>query len=482
MKTNNMVKKIIYSSLVATMVALSFTGCKTPQLAERTENRNVPGAYANGSQDTVNSAQLKWKEFFTDQYLTNLIDSALQNNQELNITMQEIQISQNEIRARKGEYLPFVGLQAGGGIDKVSRNTPDGALEHNIEIVPGKENPEPLGDFRFGAYANWEIDIWNKLHNAKKAAISRYLSSVEGRNFMVTNLVSEIAGSYYELLALDSQLQIVKQNIEIQSNALEIVKLQKEAARVTELAVKRFEAQVLNTKSLQYNIEQQIVETENRINFLVGRFPQHVDRSTQPFTDLAPQGIQAGVPSQLLANRPDIRQAEFDLAASKLDVKVARARFYPQLGISAGIGYQAFNASYLVKPQSLLYSVAGDLMAPLINRNAIKATYYSSNAKQIQAVYNYERTILNAYIEVANQLSNISNLQKSYDFKAQEVEALNRSVNISNDLFTSARADYMEVLLTQRDAIESKFDLIETKMQQMHALVNMYRALGGGWQ
>jgi outer membrane protein, multidrug efflux system len=481
MKMNKMVKKIIYSSLVATMVALSFTSCKTPSIAEKAENKNVPGAYANGNQDSINSATVKWKEFFTDPYLTQLIDNALQNNQELNITMQEIQIAQNEIRARKGEYLPFVGLQAGGGVDKVSRNTPNGALEHNIDIVPGKENPEPLGDLRFGAYANWEIDTWNKLHNAKKAAVSRYLSTVEGRNFMVTNLVSEIASSYYELLALDSQLQIVKQNIEIQGNALQIVKLQKESARVTELAVKRFEAQVLNTKSLQYTIEQQIVETENRINFLVGRFPQPVERSTQPFTELVPQTIHAGLPSQLLANRPDIKQAEFDLAASKLDVKVARARFYPQLGISAGIGYQAFNPSYLVKPQSLLYSIAGDLMAPLVNRNAIKATYYSANAKQIQAVYNYERTILNGYIEVANQLSNISNLQKSFDFKSQEVDALTQSVNISNDLFTSARADYMEVLLTQRDALESRFDLIETKMQQMHALVNIYKALGGGW-
>jgi len=170
------------------------------------------------------------------------------------------------------------------------------------------------------------------------------------------------------------------------------------------------------------------------------------------------------------------------LAAAKLDVQVAKANFYPSLHISAGIGFQAFDPSYLLKsPQSLLYSLAGDLAAPLINRNAIKATYYSANAKQIQAVYNYERTILNAYVEVANQVSKISNLEKSYDTKSQEVQALTQSIGISNNLFRSARADYMEVLLTQRDALESKFDLVETKMQQMNAVVNIYRALGGGW-
>jgi outer membrane protein TolC len=239
---------------------------------------------------------------------------------------------------------------------------------------------------------------------------------------------------------------------------------------------------VLDTQSLQYGIQQKITEAENRINFLIGRFPQPVKRSTETFSNLTPALVNAGIPSQLLENRPDIKQAELDLAAAKLDVKVAKARFYPSLSISAGIGYQAFDPSFIVKPQSLIYSIAGDLMAPLINRNAIKATYYSANSKQIQAIYNYERTILNAYIEVANQMAKIDNMKKAFDLKSQQVDALNQSVDISNDLFTSARADYMEVLMTQRDALDSKFDLIEAKMQQMNAMVNIYRALGGGWK
>jgi outer membrane protein TolC len=164
-------------------------------------------------------------------------------------------------------------------------------------------------------------------------------------------------------------------------------------------------------------------------------------------------------------------------------VKVARARFYPSVGISASVGYNAFNPTYFFKsPESILYSLAGDLAAPLINRNAIKATYYSANVKQIQAVYNYERTILNAYVEVMNQLAKINNMQQSYNLKTKQVEALTKSVDISNDLFKSARADYMEVLLTQRDALEAKFELIETQKQKMNATVNIYQALGGGWR
>jgi multidrug efflux system outer membrane protein len=162
---------------------------------------------------------------------------------------------------------------------------------------------------------------------------------------------------------------------------------------------------------------------------------------------------------------------------------VARANFYPSLSLSAGLGLRAFNPVYIAKlPESLIASLAGELVGPLINKNAIKAAYASANAKQIQAVYNYEKTVLSAYIEVANELSNISNLGNSYDLKFKEVEALTESTNISNALFRSARADYMEVLLTQREALESKFDLVETRMKQLNSTVNMYRALGGGWK
>jgi outer membrane protein, multidrug efflux system len=478
MDTKMKLKSIVATSLVIFLV----TACSLPpSLVHRSENKTTPASFA-GSQDSTNTAKTQWRQYFTDPNLVALIDTALKNNQELNITIREIEIARNEVRARKGEYLPFLGIRAGAGLEKVGRYTNIGASEATTEIKPGKETPEPLPDFMVAAVANWELDIWKKLRNAKKAAVSRYLSSVEGRNFMVTNLIAEVANSYYELLALDNQLAILQQNIEIQSNVLQIVRMQKDAARVTELAVRRFEAQVLNTKSQLFLIRQSIVEAENRINFLVGRYPQPVQRNAASFMTLMPDSVHAGLPAQLLANRPDIRQAEMDLAAAKLDVKSARAQFYPSLGIQAGIGFQAFNASYLLRtPESLIYSLAGDLLVPLVNRNAIKATYYNANARQIQAIYNYERTILNAYVEVVNQMSKINNMKQSYALKEREVQALTASINISENLFKSARADYMEVLITQRDALESRFELIETKKQQLNAMVNVYQALGGGW-
>jgi outer membrane protein TolC len=215
----------------------------------------------------------------------------------------------------------------------------------------------------------------------------------------------------------------------------------------------------------------------------VGRFPRTISRNSSVFIYLKPDSIHSGIPSQLLQNRPDIRQAELDLEAAKLDVKVAKTYFYPTLNISAIVGLEAFNPTYLVsKPESTMYNLAAGLVGPLVNRNAIKAIYYSANSKQIQAAFNYERTILRAYLEVSNQLSNIANLKRSYDLKDKQVVTLTESIDLANLLFRSARADYMEVLLTQRDAMESRFELVETKKLQLNAMVNIYQALGGGWK
>lgn len=469
------------SYMIGLLSVVALYSC-VPTREIRDVNTAVPEQYQNQSIDTVNTGMVQWREFFKDPNLVALIDTALVNNQELNIMLQQVDMAKNIIQAKKGEYLPFVNIQAGAEVDKVGEYTRNGAVEKNLEVKEGEEFPEPLTNYSVGAFATWELDVWKKLRNEKKAAVFEYLSSVEGKNFMVTNLVAEIADSYYELMALDNQLSIIDQNLEIQQNALKMVKLQKQAARATELAVKRFQAEVMKNQSHKYEIQQEIVETENRLNFLIGRSPQHIQRESDNFIETSIDTIYAGIPSQLLQNRPDVRQAEFELAAAKLDTKAAKASFYPQFTIKAGAGLEAFDTKYLTTtPESVLYSVMGDMVAPLINRNAIKAQYKNATDRQLQAVYEYEKAILNAYIEVANQLSNIDNLKMSYDLKEGQVQALTESIDLSTRLFQSARVEYIEVLLAQREALESRMELVETKKDQMLAQVTMYRALGGGW-
>lgn len=478
-----MMKKTSTNYILFVASCMAFIGCGVPKITEKVASTaDIPVAY-NGKMDTVNSATIDWKTYFTDPNLRSLIDSALSHNQELNIILQEINMSNNEIRARKGEYLPFVGAKVGGGVEKRSEYSTWGATERQVNIREGKENPDPMPDVGATLFANWEIDIWSKLHNAAKEAQLEYLASIEGKNFMVTNLVAEIANLYYELLALDQEKMLVEQNLRLQADALDLVKLQKIATRVTELAVKKFEAEVLKTQSMRYKIEQQIVETENKLNYLVGQYPQHIAREASSLDHIHLPTVQEGLPAQLLDNRPDVRKAELLMAAAKLDVKVAKARFYPSLGISTNLGYQAFNPAYLLKtPQSLIYSITGDLIAPLVNKRAIEAEYLNANAKQIQTVLTYEQTLLNAYVEVANQLAKIKNMANINSLQDKQVSTLAESVQISYDLFNSAHADYMEVLMTQRDAIEAKFELIESQKAQFNASINLYKSLGGGWQ
>ncbi len=483
----NLYLKILYSmkankNLLIIVFLLCLTACGIPKLSTKTENNFTPESY-NGNLDTNNIATESWRLFIKDTILISLIDTALKNNQELNIFQQEINMSNYEIMSRKGEYLPNLNIGTGVGVEKVGRYTSQGANDANTDIAPGKETPEPLGDFMVGAYTSWEIDIWRKLRNSRDAQIERYLSTIEGKKFLVTNLVAEISTAYYELLAQDNQLALIQEYIQIQKSALNTVKLQKKAGEVTELAVKRFEGELYSTQSLEFEIRQSIFETENKINFLMGRFPQPIQRNPTSFNVPIPESINTGLPSQLLELRPDIRQAEFQLSASKLDVKVAKAKFYPSVSLNAGVGFQAFNPAYFIQsPESMIYGLAGELAAPLLNRKAIKAEYLGANASQVQAVYNYEQAILNGFIEVSNELNRIDNLQKSYELKNKEVLVLEESIGISNKLLLSAKADYMEVLFTQRDALSARLELVENKSLQFVSLINLYRSLGGGWK
>lgn len=475
-------ERCVRVALVVVTALLGSVGC-LPSLEgneAREAKEAVPEAFADvevADPATASLAEAQWVEFFGTPELRALIETALRNNQELNIRLQEIIMARSEVDAKEGEYLPKVDAGAGAGVEKVGRFTRTGAVDEELGL------PEHMGNFSFGLAGSWEVDVWKKLRNAAKAASYRYLASVEGKNFVVTQIVAELARSYYELIALDRELEVLERNIALQTDALEVVRFQKEAARVTELAVQRFEAEVLKNKSRRFVLEQERVFAENRINFLVGRFPQPVARDPKRFDEPLPKSLATGLPAKLLDNRPDVRRAKLELEAAKLDVDVAKAAFYPSLTLDAGVGYDTFNAEFLVRtPESFVYGVAGRLTAPLLNRKGIEAHYRTANARQLQAVFEYERAILGAFTDVQNQLLALENLRKGYELQEQQVRALTQSVEVSNVLFQTARADYMEVLLTRRDSLDAELELIETKTKQLVTMVAVYQALGGGWR
>jgi len=466
-------------------------GCKIPALCRATAGAILPDRFKGADnmvspEDEIvsleNSAQLGYREFFEDPTLTSLMDQALTGNQELKILAQDVRIANLEVLKRSGTYLPFATLGGLAGLEKPSSYSPIGAAhEQLLAGGSGGGFPDPLPRFMVAANVSWEIDIWRKLRNARDAASLHYLGTQEGRNYVVTRMVADVAENYYQLLAADNRLVTLDTTISLQEQSLEVAIAMKEAARGTELAVQRFQAEVRKNQSHKLIIRQEIVEAENRINFIAGRFPQPIDRAIVEYIDLKLHALNAGVPSQQLQNRPDIRQAERELAAAGLDVKVARARFYPSLILTGGVGLDAFNTRYLfATPESLIYGMAAELVGPLINKRAIRADYLTANAEQLQAVYNYQRTILNAHIEVVNHLAMVENYGKSIETKKQQLTALEESVDSATKLFQNARGEYLDVLLAQRDMMEAKMVIIETKQQQLTAIINAYQALGGG--
>lgn len=456
-------------------------GYKKPTSSEQDQPKTGQSADCNDAANVENSAQLGIDAFYSDPLLTSLIHQAAAGNRELRILNEEVQIARNEILARQGTYLPFVTFGANGGLDKPSLYTPLGAAEDQL-LYPGEKHfPDPLPNTQLGLNLFWRIDIWRELRNARDAAAQRYVAAAERRNYFVTRLVAEIAENYYKLMAIDKRIENLNQTIDLQEKSLKVAEALKLAGRGTELGVQRFQAEVRRNQSEKLILNQDIIEIENHINFLVNRYPMPVERDSSAFFDLTIHALSAGVPAQLLQYRPDIRQAERELTAAGLDIKVARAHFFPRLDITGGVGYQAFNPRYLFNtPDALIGNVAGNLVTPLINKKAIQAEYKTANARQLESLYNYQRIILNAFTEVVNRVSKVENYSRSIGIKKQQLEALEASVDIASKLFQAARAEYIDVLFAQRDLRDARTVLIETKQGQLSAIVNTYQALGGG--
>ncbi len=461
-------------------------GCRIPGLYKPDPGPALPNSY-NGRATAENSANIGIYEFFDDIVLAQLLTEGLAQNQELKSRNQEIYIANSEIIARRGAYLPFLEFNGRGGFDRNSRWTPLGAAEDQLVTPTGGEFPDPLPNIRLTTDLFWRIDLWRQYRNARDAALQRYYEAIESRNYLITQLVADTAENYYELAALDKRLQFLNQTIAIQEQSLDVARAQKEAARGTELGVQRFLAEVRKNQAERFVVQQRIIEVQNRINVLVGRFPQPVERTNWDVIKLDSRMIRVGIPAELLRNRRDIQAAEREVAAAGLDVLVARANFFPRLDITANVGFESFDPQYLFNPDALIASAAGNLAAPLINKSAIRAEYFTANGRQLQAIYDYQRTVLNAFTEVVNNVTKAENYRQSVLIKQREVEALEQSVEVARNLFRApldeefARVEYVDVLLATRDLLDARTELLETKQQQLSAIVRAYQALGGGY-
>jgi NodT family efflux transporter outer membrane factor (OMF) lipoprotein len=451
------------------------SGCKIAAPPPLPLPSQMPETYI-GDVDTTTDGRIRWQEFFTDPLLVDLVETGIKNNFDLLTAIQRVEIARTQYNVRANALFPSINIAATADIGSVSQNMV-GEAARDASVNNFSE------EYFAGVQASWEADLWGKLRHQKSAAQAQFLASEKGKNLVQTALVAEIARLYYELLAVDNELEVVRNNIELQETALEIINIQKLGGRATELAVQQFTAQLLSTKALEKEKEQRIIELETQINLLLGRYPQHVARE-KDISELAlPQAIHEGIPSALLLNRPDIQQAELQLVAAEANVLSARAAFLPSVRIYPYAGVNAIDASVLFQtPESLAAGLLGGITGPVFNQKKIRSQFDRSVAERLQAYYGYQESIIRAYGEVLNNIRGIDNLEKIYDLKEEEVAVLLDAVSTANVLFTSGYASYLEVITAQKSVLEAELELANIKKGIFHSVIGLYRALGGGWE
>lgn len=455
---------------------LAFLGsCKIAEPPNLPQLRDMPENFA-GYADSSNVGDIPWDEFFRDPHLVNLIETALHNNLDLLSAIQRVEMARADFELSRGALLPSVQGRVTANIGNLNNQMIGNG-------VPDRTRQNLNHNYFVGFQSTWEADVWGRLRNMREAAYLRYLASDKGRLLVRTSLIAEISRHYYQLLTLDNELEVVQRNIQLQEIALEVIRIQKMGGRATELAVQQFTAQLLGTSALESEIRQRITERENSLNLLLGRYPTPIERGATILEQPLPQGITAGLPSDLLLRRPDIREAEFSLAAAKADIEAARAAFMPSFIISPYAGLNATSAGMLFQtPESIAIGALTSMIAPIFNRRQIRTDYERTVAQGMASVYAYQQTILEGYQEVVTDLARIENYQDMYELKEQEVQVLQSAVSTANDLFTTGYASYLEVITAQRRVLEAELELTNMRNEIFLSVIELYRDLGGGWK
>ncbi|HET8884905.1 MAG TPA: efflux transporter outer membrane subunit [Salinimicrobium sp.] len=418
--------------------------------------------------DTLSMAEVSWTEMFTDPILRSYIEEGLENNIDIRIAIQQILAAEAYAKQGKAGYLPSLNADVQAAHQKTSANGQFGVSEN-------------VTQFDLSANLSWEADIWGKIRSQDRAFQANYLQSVAAHQAVKTELIANIATFYYQLLAIDEQIRITKQTIETRGSSLETTSALKDAGMVTEVAVKQTEAQLYRAQAVLLELENSARLLENTLSILLGHAPHEINRSSL-IEQVITTELKIGVPAQLLRNRPDVIAAEFNLRNAFELTNVAKSNFYPSLRLSASGGLQSMEFEDWFSANSLFAGVVGSLAQPIFNQRQIKTQYEVSQAQQEIAFLNFRRAILNASREVSDALYNYETAEERIDIKTNEYEAYALATSYSEELLNNGLANYLEVLTARENALNSQLELINAELEKLTSIVELYRALGGGWK
>ena len=410
--------------------------------------------------DTANMANLPWEEVFTDPKLQDLIRTGLERNTNLQTALLQVSEARASLMTSRLSYLPSLNLTPQGGISSF-----DGSKGSWTWSAP--------------VAASWQLDLFGGILNSKRAARVAMEQSEAYRQAVQTQVVASIATYYYTLLMLDKQLEITEETVVLWKENVETMKALKEGASVNEAAVVQSEANYYAVVASVSSLKDQIRQTENALSLLLRQAPQQIERGTLDEQHL-PDEIKAGVPIQLLANRPDVKVAEMTLASMYYNTNSARAAFYPSITISGSAGWTNSAGSMIVNPGKVLLSALGSLTQPIFNRGANIARLKIAKAQQEEAMLAFEQAILNAGAEVSNALSQYETATQTLEQRILQINSLEKSVEYTQDLLSFGTSTYLEVLTAQQSLLSAQLSGVSDQFSQMQALVTLYQALGGG--
>lgn len=455
----------------AAVLPLLLVSCFSAKTYERPENVTLDAQYFRTDslqKDSISLALVSWRELFTDPYLQKYIEEGLENNIDIRKAIQRILISEAYLKQGKAGYFPTLNLNPKYTHTEISGNSQFGGLFSRLD------------QYEVSGGLSWEADIWGKIRSNKRAFEASFLQSVAAHKAVKSTLVGNIASLYFQLLSLDEQIEITKLTIETRSIGLETTKALKESGNVTEVAVKQTEAQLYTAQALLIDLENSVKLLENSMSLILGGEPKEITRSSLEAQKITTP-LSIGVPTQLLANRPDVISAEYGLVNAFELTNVARSNFYPSITLTANAGLQSLDLNKLFDTNSIFASLVGGLTQPLFNGRRIRTQYEVSHAQQEQSMLDFKYALLNASKEVSDALYSYHAAMDKIDVKKREYEAYTLAREYSQELLDNGLANYLEVLNARQNALNTNLDLISTKNNKLQAVVNLYLALGGGW-
>lgn len=458
-----MKRQIIYMMCATALLS----SCHIYKAYDRPEDIDASGLYRDPvsetdtlASDTANMGNLPWKELFRDAQLQALIEQGLEKNVDMQTAILRVEEAKVMLTSAKLSYLPSINLAPQGTIT---------TMDHSPNA---KAYSLPLS-------ASWEIDLFGKVLNAKRGAKAALMQSEAYEQAVRSQLIANIANTYYTLLMLDKQVSITEQTCDIWKENVRTMEAMKEAGMTTEAAVVQSKATYHQVEASLADLRRQVRETENAMSVMLAQTPQRIERSTLE-EQVMPNNLEAGIPLQLLANRPDVKMAEMTLASAYYTTNQARSAFYPSLSIGGTVGWTNGSGMSVANPGQLLLQALGSLAQPIFNQGKLIANLKVSKREEEIAKMNYQQAILNAGQEVSNALFLYETASKKIEQDQAQVMELNKAVEYTQSLFQSGQSTYLEILTAQQSLLSAQLNEVSDTFQRMQAVINLYEALGGG--